>query len=429
MKITYLKGILFLTLCMAILAGPCLCSCSDDAHEDIDNSKPNTYTSVRSVEEAINIANRAAGMTASQDTRSASRTVDTQNDVVIISSKSTRSAGGTDTLLYVVNYSDGQGFAVISAQRSTEGLLAVTENGTFTSSTLEEEENEGFKDFMQQAEAYVASQAAASTAEANAINTVFVRKPIVDTLYILRITPRVEVQWGQTSYEGAYCPNNIAGCSNVAMAQIMSYFQYPLSLTLDYDSTEVTSITLDWDALKKHKTSHSYEPCTASLQTHTVLGKVIRQLGKMNCSTYEATGTFTYADSVRKSFSQLGYQVSSLLDYQGEDFCDQFLSNKLIYMRGTCDEGGHGWVVDGNLKVKIIENGVLYKDSDSESTSSDSTRIVSYIHINWGWYGASNGYFYTEVLSTQKAHSYDNDRRTESNYDFDSFLRYFEISI
>lgn len=306
--------------------------------------------------------------------------------------------------------------------------MAVTENGTFTSSTLEEEENEGFKDFMQLAEAYVASQAASTTAVNNTTNKVLNLIPIVDTLYLARIQPRVKVQWGQKGYEGAYCPNHIAGCSNIAMAQIMSYFQYPLSLTLDYDSTENTSITLDWDALKKHKTSHSYEPCTASIQAHEVLGKVIRQLGKMNCSTYEATGTSTYADNVRKSFSQLGYQVSSLLDYQGEDFCNQLLSDKLIYMRGTCDKGGHGWVVDGSTKVRITKNGIFYADPDTKSLSSDSTYIESYIHINWGWYGASNGYFRTEVLSTQRVHSYDNDRRTESNYNFDSHIQYFEIS-
>lgn len=405
-------------------------SCSETDQDDtFDSSQSACPSSLRSVEEAIAIANDAAGMTQSLATRSLTKTADTQN-VEIITGRQTRSTSSNDTLLYVVNYTGGQGFAVISARRDKEGLLAVTEKGSFSSDSLQSGRNEGLRDFMQMAQIYATSN---SRSISNISDTIYKRKLLVhqiDTLHYDSNSPKVAVQWGQTEYEGAYCPNKIAGCSNVAMGQIMSYFCFPTSLTIDYDSTNVTTLTLDWDALKTHKTSHSYASCTASQRTHEALGKLMRQLGKLNKSIYGATGTSTYASDVRNSFMRLGYGVSSLLNYDGGDFDDEFSEGKLIYMRGTSDEGGHAWVVDGNMKLSIheadwvIEEGsiirTLYKDY--------GIREVSYIHINWGWYGYSNGYFYPDVLSTQEAYSYDNNRQTASNYDFNASVMYFEVS-
>lgn len=62
---------------------------------------------------------------------------------------STRSAGGNDTLYYVVNYADDKGFALVSADESVSDgarLLVVVERGSYTAG--EESGITGFDDYI-----------------------------------------------------------------------------------------------------------------------------------------------------------------------------------------------------------------------------------------------------------------------------------------
>ena len=52
---------------------------------------------------------------------------------------------------------------------------------------------------------------------------IFEKEDTVDTW----IEPKLTVSWGQTWHEGDYCPNGVSGCTNTALAQIMTYFEYP----------------------------------------------------------------------------------------------------------------------------------------------------------------------------------------------------------
>ena len=60
-------------------------------------------------------------------------------------------------MLYIVNYADEQGFAVISANRQAEGLLAVVEQGAYGVDGKYYTDNLGFTAFMEQAETYTRS--------------------------------------------------------------------------------------------------------------------------------------------------------------------------------------------------------------------------------------------------------------------------------
>lgn len=57
-----------------------------------------------------------------------------------------------DTLLFVVNYGNDNGFAIISAKKDHDGLLAVTNNGTYTEGV--EFDNPGMNMMMKNAIAY-----------------------------------------------------------------------------------------------------------------------------------------------------------------------------------------------------------------------------------------------------------------------------------
>lgn len=209
------------------------CACTNEEYvlESVANQETG-MSNTRSMSEVLQIANNAAQLLQGVQTRSAIRTVDPTATQYVIT-PSTRNAGGNDTLLYIVNYADEQGFAVISANRQAEGLLAVVEQGTYGVDGKYYTDNPGFTAFMEQAETYARSvQSLPPVIDEG--NVPMEQKIINDTTYNNTIEPLVSVRWGQTGIEGKYCPNGIAGCSNVAMAQIMSYFRYPLNMNITY---------------------------------------------------------------------------------------------------------------------------------------------------------------------------------------------------
>lgn len=107
------------------------------------------------MDEALQIADNALNFLTGSSTRAVSREI-AMNNITLILSPSTRSAGN-DTLLYVVNYADNNGFVVISANKNTEGLLAVTETGNYNPTISDYTENQGFATFMDMAKSYTSA--------------------------------------------------------------------------------------------------------------------------------------------------------------------------------------------------------------------------------------------------------------------------------
>lgn len=92
----------------------------------------------RSYAEAVSVAERSIGMLeapgATTRSNGAPRTLNLKSGVRAMCKSVTRADNGVaanDTLLYVFNFNDAQGFAVVSASRQTEVLIAVTESGSY----------------------------------------------------------------------------------------------------------------------------------------------------------------------------------------------------------------------------------------------------------------------------------------------------------
>lgn len=119
-----------------------LASCSNDeifeATANVaEESAQEVDFSRRSYSEALQIAQNSIAMI--QDSAAVTRgeevgrTLNLESGVKTYCQKTTRANGASanDTLIYVFNFNDNKGFAVVSANRATEGLLAVVENGSY----------------------------------------------------------------------------------------------------------------------------------------------------------------------------------------------------------------------------------------------------------------------------------------------------------
>lgn len=165
------KIVLFLTvLCL-------MSSCSETIvlDESISlKSLESVPLSKRSAKEAIAIALQARtdfGLTKSRRT-------DKVLSVVALPTLSSRTEYA-DTSLYVVNF-EGDGFAIVSSNSKSIGLLAITEDGYIGS--LDEIDNPGLKQFVHAAGKYIPEDSVTGYEEINV--------EIVDTLFFCPDHPK-----------------------------------------------------------------------------------------------------------------------------------------------------------------------------------------------------------------------------------------------
>lgn len=210
-------------------------------------------------------------------------------------------------------------------------------------------------------------------------------------------TPVVEpllgdIKWGQSEPFNSLCPmvsgkRGYVGCVATAMAQIMRYYGYPAqgkgshsytdggqTLSADFGST-----AYDWANMPNAIPDSPTDAQTAAYST------LCYHLGVATEMTYAASGSGAYTMMVPGALrDHFGYTSSLRMHlrtyYNTDEWMDMIRAEldagRPVYYSASSEDGqgGHAFVCDGY---------------DSEG----------YVHMNWGWYGSSNGYFYINHLN------------------------------
>lgn len=409
-----MKKLLFFFVATAIVVA---CSEKEALNMEFPIPAKQQVNNIRSFEEALEVAQKSIELLNCGDSSTTrgtmTRMIDTDNSK-IYRKKTTRSSSSfpNDTLMYIFNFNDNQGFAIVSASYSTEELIAVTEKGHFDPNISSE--IEGFNLFMEMAEKYIAN----STTQRGPFDPI--QPPYLDSIVDINIQrgPYVTVQWGQTHPEGEYCPNGISGCVNTAMAQIMSYYNYPLSIDLTYDNADISVQALNWTDIKTHQTGHLLNTCSTP-DTHKAIGRLCRQLGYMNNSSYGTNITTTLYNNAVSTMASLGYSIPNNISFDFNSIMNQLNSQHLFMITGSRigESVGHAWVLDG---YKYIETGFYRLEPiglNGEWIITDSNVTITRLcHYNWGWYGDCNGYFSAGVFDTQAGVLYDGAHIADRDY-------------
>ncbi len=432
------------SLIISILAVMVAACSSEEPMPVTDNSTQQGSIKV-TVEEAIKIANQAAEAFDAKSARGVSRRASSAAMVDVLGAKNGRS-GGIDTLLYMVNYDNKQGYAIVSASRACETLLGIVDEGEFNA--LEAAENPSYSYYLANAQNYVASTLGATFGGGkDPITPGFIE----ETRFVHEDYPvKVNVKWGQRYPEGYFCPNKISGCVQTAMAQIMSYLKLPTSISLTYPERDVDVQVLDWENMTKHTqsvnttavsliNSHN-SSCAATEASHMAIARLCRELGYRNNASYydNATGAFDY--KALQTFRQLVTEKEiSNFTYLGTDYSTLFdaIKTGIGYISGsdTNGAGGHAWVIDGGRRIgKIVTvsgPGTIGIDGKEHPFVRDYT--THYYHFNWGWNGTDNGYFEMGVFDTSKGEVSPGVAiagpgiGSRANYDFSNSVGYFII--
>lgn len=427
-------------LLFAALAAFGLWACSSQEEPQLpvqDEGMPETeFASViRTPEEAkacaINAFSRFYGM---------SRAIMPIKDVRCVKSKTGSRSAISDTLYYIVNTENNDGYAIIAANREVEPVLAVTESGNIEDPG--NVENPGLAMYLDDMADCLSHTLDYEFKRDDSLTTIRPMYPI-DPFTETRTTtstsetisePRAPYKWGQDFPEGYYFPNKIAGCSNIASVLAMSYFeepkQYPINRKME---------TIDWATIKSHKISgyvFSEDNCGSGIDApaHKALAHLCWGISEQNRCSYKETETSTSISNVRKMFvnSIPTLSVSDIIE--GRPKAQDYSKNSIILMRAaftdiTGKDRGHEFIIDGYLTKSSTTTVAQRKLGEKFWTViSQSTTYSYYNHINWGWNGLDNGYFYYSEYDTGAAERYDNPYQfNNSGYAFTKDYRFFVI--
>ena len=327
-----------------------------------------------------------------------------------------------DTLFYVINFENDEGFAILAADDRTDPIYAIIDEGNFHPASMQNEQNSGFLGFLEGSiETLFNDVSNPQNVSRRYWQTYPTNPPLSDDAYenntrkTIKVEPLLKTKWNQGNPYNAYCPDIYTGCVITATAQVMSYYQTFDKFEYNYNGTK-QNITLDWNQIlidcSYDGKFHGQSPQNNSAKQ---VAWFMAYLGSALHASYNGLeGTSANSADAINWFNKNGkLKATTLRPFKDAPIYNALKSEKIVYVRGSTnkDSGGHAWVVDG-----MIAN--LFCDK--------LERL--YVHCNWGWGGSRNGYFLSKVLQTSNAYIADPNSEYGNDEHFKYGIKYSIIS-
>ncbi len=365
------KLTLIITLMLVMAA-----SCSTDEpilqQETEDNLQKNAKTAV-SKNDAVKIANFFLDQISQSPTRANGRKVSKID--AVLNDTPTRS-DEPDTLLYVINFDDDQGYAIVSADTRACPVFAMSDNGFFE---INDATSEGVKMYIENAKSTVKkmSEGSNETFNTNDLTTSYfdpITRPTIGPLISERqskVGDCPELNKYVVDSEGNHTHTC---CVPVAIEIAMSYHKWP---------TTLEGYSFNWDAMNSGNDDDGIARLLAIISRDDY------------CKVHHEYNT----DGILEHYSHIKYVVPTLnkcrydvnddfkIFTKDNDMIIDHLSTQgplIIYGRSANFKGGHLWILDG------------YKEAFYKPVESDYAAIqkCSFYHCVWGNYkGGCNGYY------------------------------------
>lgn len=319
-----------------------------------------------------------------------------------LSDNASRSVNGLD--VYVFNFTDDQGFAMMSTDIRIPSLIALANKGNLNENDTVD--NPGLKIFLEGATSIHGDLPIPDTFEK--LDPLEPGEPYgkVETWTTEVTHPNglCSVKWGQHRPYNQYCPvvDGITcptGCVATAMAQLMSYYEYP---------TSYRNYTFDWSEMKM-----TVSPFFYTTEGADQLARLMQQLGleeNLNMD-YKPTDSGAYPYLIPPTFKAFGYTNGGILkDYNIDDVISEIKTNHPLLAGGQSNSGGHRWLIHGLMtRTQSVSNKTALGTLDPAYTKK-----YYYVLCNWGWNGDADGYYLSNAFDTTKGATYD-DASTNDN--------------
>ncbi len=342
-----------------------------------------------------------------------------------------------DTLMYVLNYGNNEGYAVVCADsRVPNNVLAFSQTGNMDTET----DNPGVRLFMFMAEDYMDASIFKIEAERDSLELVLKEKfgkfsnysqthlsksrtmvgsnsiPYYQTSskIVTQITPfYLSTYWGQYApynnntplINGVHCPT---GCDAVAVSQLMAYWKYPSS---------INGTNMQWNYLNSGtKQIQEGKEDTSQLYCSQV-AMLVSYVGQGINTNYALDGSSSNISNDVSFLSGLGYVTSGVSDYSESSINSSINSGRPVIIRGDrlTDAGeyvGHCWLIDRCITQTTTTTVttlhiVTYRNDNTGELEYESWETTNtqrhneyFYRCNWGWHGNHDGYYLSRVFDT-----------------------------
>ncbi|MBO4721494.1 MAG: C10 family peptidase [Muribaculaceae bacterium] len=287
-------------------------------------------------------------------------------------------SGNGDAPLYVFNRADGSGFVIVAGDDTAIPILGYSTEGSFNYNDMPS----NLRQWLLLSERYVEACASRQGKAPEAQHGETIVAPLLG-----------DILWGQGTPYNDMCPtydggtHYYVGCVATATTQIMRYHSYPEhgtgSKTITVNGQAVTAdfgnTTYDWNNMLP-----TYEDVSYTSVQSTAVATLAAHFGVAVDMEYQPAGSGAHSmvvpHALREFFNYDQAVTMRKRDYYSTNEWLQLIKSELdqgrpVYYAASSETGssGHAFVCDGY---------------DSED----------YVHINWGWYGTSNGYFLVSHL-------------------------------
>lgn len=340
-----------------------------------------------SVDEAMQNLQSELRLIDGDDTRSyESRIV---KSVRSLKSSCTRTASGaTGDLLYIAEFEDGRGSAVLAADRRVEPVLAILDNTVMTEQNFTSADMDDIENYM----ASMIKNYAEYQVESGGFSYIKPIDPMLpDTLYHYKRTPLVKTKWNQSSPYNDMCISSTgrkvnAGCVAIAAAQFLKFHEYPANISIN-------SQTFDWNLIDQCEYGK-----TMSQSARNEVARFVYNIGISVGINYWNNESGAYTGDIVNLLKASGYSQAYYGNYNSNTIRNfVYGDNKPVIIRGVNKDAidGHAWLLDGwnEYKIRYIEYLV-------DGGSRERTIEYKKIHCNFGWGGNCDGYYSDGIFDT-----------------------------
>ncbi|HTA62314.1 MAG TPA: C10 family peptidase [Bacteroidia bacterium] len=216
------------------------------------------------------------------------------------------------------------------------------------------------------------------------------------------IAPLVKSTWNQSPYYNALCPGgSVAGCVATAMAQIMRYWNYPTTGTgsSSYCDCTAQGFSNNYNTLSANygATTYNWANMPLSINTHNADVAILNyHCGVSVEMDYDPNGSGAYV-CVNENPNGPACAQNSYVNYFKYDPTTIKGLQRTPY-------NDSAWTAilktDLNIGRPIQYAGDDPVANDGHTWVCDGYDINDFFHMNWGWGGYDNGYFYINNLQT-----------------------------
>lgn len=287
-------------------------------------------------------------------------------------------------------FSNESAFVIVSADDAAMPVLGYGDNGSFSAADMPIAMAEMLQNYEAQI-SYIRSNSVQATPEIRQLWQDLAAGRVARNENTRSVSPLVQSNWGQSNPCNLFCPfdqteneRTLVGCAALSMAQVLHYWQFPIN---GFGSHSYTHSTYGFMSADFANTAYHYSQMPNNVD------------GSLTQAQQEAICTLTYHCGVSMEMNY-GVDASSAFPAGGAPSAEHALKTFFGYLnahaiRRVFFSSDQQWI--DSLKFQLdLERPVLYTgygNSGGHTFVIDGYENHGYFHVNWGWFGANNGYF------------------------------------